>query len=133
MWHGADQSAKTWETTPDQREGFQNIFLRWRYSTYLIDQPRRGRAGRSMVEGTVKPVADEQLWFNLFRVGLWPRYFDGVQFDRRAETLTQYFRAMTPNTGQVDFAVMSHSVVALLDKIGPAILFTHSNAADRDG
>lgn len=128
MWHGAGQSSKTWETTPDQREGFQNIFLRRRYSTYLIDQPRRGRAGRSLAEGTIKPVADEQFWFNLFRIGAWPRYFDGVQFDRSAETLDQYFRAMTPNTGSVDYVVMSDSVVALLDKIGPAILFTHSNA-----
>lgn len=24
--HGAGQSAKTWETTPDGRDGFQNIF-----------------------------------------------------------------------------------------------------------
>ena len=26
FWHGFGQSAKTWETTPDGREGFQNIF-----------------------------------------------------------------------------------------------------------
>lgn len=38
--HGAGQSAKTWETTPDGRDGFQNIFLGKGYSTYLIDQPR---------------------------------------------------------------------------------------------
>ena len=28
MLHGAFQSARSWETTPDGREGFQNIFLR---------------------------------------------------------------------------------------------------------
>lgn len=28
MWHGAGQFSKTWETTADGREGFQNIFLR---------------------------------------------------------------------------------------------------------
>ena len=28
FWHGHGQSAKTWETTPDGREGFQTIFLR---------------------------------------------------------------------------------------------------------
>ena len=39
FWHGHGQSAKTWETTPDGREGFQNIFLRRRFSVYLIDQP----------------------------------------------------------------------------------------------
>lgn len=26
MWHGIGQFSKTWETTPDGREGFQNIF-----------------------------------------------------------------------------------------------------------
>jgi hypothetical protein len=27
FWHGAGQFTKTWETTPDGREGFQNIFF----------------------------------------------------------------------------------------------------------
>ena len=45
--HGVGQFSKTWETTPDGREGFQNIFLRRGFSTYLVDQPRRGNAGRS--------------------------------------------------------------------------------------
>ncbi|MFZ9589607.1 MAG: hypothetical protein ACO28V_07745, partial [Chitinophagaceae bacterium] len=53
MWHGIGQFSKTWETTPDGREGYQNIFLRKKYSVYLIDQPRRGNAGRSMAEGTI--------------------------------------------------------------------------------
>lgn len=38
--HGVGQFSKTWETTPDGREGFQNIFLRRGFSTYLVDQPR---------------------------------------------------------------------------------------------
>ncbi|MBE2294335.1 MAG: alpha/beta fold hydrolase, partial [Phycisphaerales bacterium] len=126
MWHGAGQFSKTWETTADGREGFQNIFLRRRFGVVLIDQPRRGDAGRSMVETTLKPTPDEQLWFNQFRVGLWPQYFDGVQFDRSPETLNQYFRAMTPNTGPFDMNVVSDGVSAVFDRIGPGILFTHS-------
>ena len=35
--HGAGQSSKTWETTPDGREGFQTIFLRRNFSVYLLD------------------------------------------------------------------------------------------------
>lgn len=84
---------------PDGREGFQNIFLRRGFSTYLVDQPRRGNAGRSMVEGTVKPLADEQLWFNQFRLGIWPDFFDGVQFSHDKETLNQYYRQMTLTPG----------------------------------
>ena len=37
--HGVGQFSKTWETTPDGREGFQNIFLRRGFSTYVVDQP----------------------------------------------------------------------------------------------
>ena len=44
FWHGYGQSAKTWQTTPDGRAGFQTIFLPHRFPVYLIDQPRRGRA-----------------------------------------------------------------------------------------
>ncbi|MFS2096240.1 alpha/beta fold hydrolase [Pseudomonas sp. Pseusp11] len=126
MWHGAGQSAKSWETTADGREGFQNIFLRRRFATYLIDQPRRGDAGRSLVETTIKPVADEQMWFNQFRFGLWPDTFEGSQFPRGQEAQEQFFRSMTPNTGPYDIEVVSDGVSALLDKTGPAILFTHS-------
>ena len=126
MWHGAGQFSKTWETTADGREGFQNIFLRRQFGVYLIDQPRRGDAGRSMVEATVKPVPDEQLWFNQFRIGLWPDYFDGVQVARDAQTRDQFFRAMTPNTGPFDMGVVSDGVSAVFDRIGPGILFTHS-------
>jgi hypothetical protein len=126
MWHGAGQFSKSWETTADGREGFQNIFLRRRFGVYLVDQPRRGNAGRSMVETTIKPTADEQLWFNQFRIGLWPNYFDGVKFDRSAETLNQFFRSMTPNTGPFDMDVLSDAVAALFEKVGPGILFTHS-------
>ena len=61
--HGAGQSARTWETTPDGREGFQNIFLRRGFGVYLIDQPRRGDAGRSTVSATVEAKPDEQFWF----------------------------------------------------------------------
>ncbi len=126
MWHGAGQFSKTWETTADGREGFQNIFLRRQFGVYLIDQPRRGDAGRSMVEATVKPVPDEQLWFNQFRIGLWPDYFEGVQVARDAQTRDQFFRAMTPNIGPFDMNVVSDGVSAVFDKIGPGILFTHS-------
>lgn len=128
MWHGFGQFSKTWETTPDGREGFQNIFLRRRFATYLVDQPRRGNAGRGTVEATIKPTPDEQFWFGQFRIGIWPNYFDGVQFDRKPETLNQCFRAMTPNIGPLDPNLISNGVSALFAKIGPGILMTHSQS-----
>ncbi|MFE0758333.1 hypothetical protein ACFW16_30515 [Inquilinus sp. NPDC058860] len=70
LWHGAGQFSKTWETTPDGREGYQTIFLRRGFGVYVIDQPRRGDAGRSTQPVTITPTPDEQRWFDIFRVGL---------------------------------------------------------------
>jgi len=124
--HGAGQSKKTWETTPDGREGFQNIFLRKGYSVYLLDQPRRGAAGKSMVAATVSPLADEQFWFTQFRIGNYPDYFPGVQFPKDAAVLEQFYRQMTPNTGPFDANVISDAISSLFDKLDGGILITHS-------
>lgn len=124
--HGAGQSSKTWESTPDGREGFQNIFLRKGFPVYLVDQPRRGKAGKSGETETINPVPDEQFWFGMFRLGIWPDYFEGVQFASNKETLSQYFRQMTPNTGPYDAEVIADAFQALFDKIGPGVLVTHS-------
>lgn len=126
MLHGAYQSARSWETTPDGREGFQTLFLRRGFPVYLVDQPRRGRAGNSTVAATIEPTPFDQLFFDQFRIGKWPNYFDNVQFDRKPETLDQFFRSVTPNTGPYDAGVVSNAMSALFGKIGPGILFTHS-------
>jgi pimeloyl-ACP methyl ester carboxylesterase len=66
------------------------------------------------------------MWFNQFRIGLWPDTFEGSQFPHGQEAQEQFFRSMTPNTGPYDIEVVSDGVSALLEKSGPAILFTHS-------
>ena len=128
MLHGAYQSARSWETTSDGREGFQTIFLRRGFPVYLVDQPRRGRAGNSTVATTIEPTPNDQLFFDQFRIGTWPNYFDGVQFDRKPETLNQFLRSVTPNTGPYDAGVISDAMSALFERIGSGILFTHSQA-----
>ncbi len=124
--HGAGQSKKTWESTPDGREGFQNIFLRRRFPVYLVDQPRRGDAGKSTVETTIKPIPQEQFWFTQFRIGNYPDYFPKVQFPKDSASLEQFYRQMTPNTGSFDPDIVSDALSALFDKIGEGILVTHS-------
>lgn len=128
MLHGAFQSARSWETTPDGREGFQTIFLRRGFPVYLVDQPRRGRAGNSTVAAAIEPTPNDQLFFDQFRVGIWPNYFENVQFDRKPESLDQFFRSITPNTGAYDANVISDAMAALLLRTGASILFTHSQA-----
>lgn len=128
MLHGAYQSGRSWETTPDGREGFQTVFLRRHFPVYIVDQPRRGRAGNSTVAGTIEPTPYDQLFFDQFRLGKWPDFFGNAQFSRSPEALDQFFRSVTPNTGPYDAGVISNAMAALFDKIGPAVLFSHSQA-----
>ncbi len=135
FWHGHGQSGKTWETTPDGREGFQTIFLRRRFPVYVIDQPRRGRAARStqpMNVAAAPPPAgvqpEDQLWFGIFRLGVWPDFYPNVSFSREPEALNQFFRQTAPNTGPYDVQVNVNAVSALFAKIGPGILVTHSQS-----
>ena len=141
MWHGGGQFSKTWETTPDGRDGFQNIFLRRGFATYIIDQPRRGRAGRSTAGVTIPHATpDEANLFTIFRLGIWtppaaPRFFPGVQFPQDEQSIDQYFRQVTPDTGtpgggatgaDEGAEVATDAVAALFESIGPAVLITHS-------
>lgn len=128
FWHGHGQSAKTWETTPDGREGFQTIFLRRRFPVYLIDQPRRGRAAKSTQALNLPATPDEQMWFGVFRLGVWPALYPGVQFSPDSAALNQFFRQSVPNTGPYDVAVNVGAVASLFEKLGPGILVTHSQS-----
>jgi pimeloyl-ACP methyl ester carboxylesterase len=130
MWHGGGQFSKTWETTPDGREGYQTIFLRRGWPVYILDQPRRGRAGRSTV-GTTIPngVPNESSVWGTFRLGVWPNFFPNVQFSRDPAALDQYYRQQTPNTGPSGIperGLIVDAVAKAFEKIGPAILLTHS-------
>jgi len=124
--HGAGQSTRSWETTPDGRDGFNNLFLRRRYPVYLVDQPRRGQAGQTTVPATIDTTTQDQNWFTQFRIGLAPDYFPGVQFPRDEESLNQFFRWQTPNTGPYDNEVISDAMAAVFEKSGPGVLVTHS-------
>lgn len=75
---------------------------------------------------TIAPVFDEEEWFNRFRIGVWPHYFEGVQFKQDEETLNQFFRQMTPNIGKKDLNVYADAYAALFEKVGPAVFIVHS-------
>ena len=124
--HGSGQSKRTWETTPDGRDGFQNIFLGRNYSIYLVDQPRRGEAGRSTDGGSAVSVPDELLWFNNFRLGKNESFYKDVEFPQDKSSLEQFYRQMTPDTGRYDAEVISDAVAKVFERSGEGILVTHS-------
>lgn len=124
--HGFGQSARSWQTTPDGREGFNTLMLRRGFGTYLVDLPGRGRAGRTTAQMELKPLADEQFWFDIFRIGQWPRFNEGVQFPTDSVALEQFFRQMTPDISTHSMEPVLYSINALMNKIGQGILVTHS-------
>lgn len=124
--HGYGQSRNGWMTTPDGRPGFSDLFLAKGYSVYLADQPRRGQAGQTSVAATIDVTPDDQTWFTQFRMGLWPNFAAGLKFPTDADSLDQFFRQMTPNTGPFDVDVITAAMVASLEESGPATLVTHS-------
>lgn len=134
--HGGAQSKRTWETTPDGREGFQNIFLRKGYSVYLLDQPRIGEAGLATVpDNGANPYASNPMYadkalYQLCRVGTFdgdqPVPFKNTAFPKDAVSYDQFQRTWTPYEGQLDDDVSADALAKLFDKIGPAVLVTHS-------
>lgn len=142
FWHGMMQSGKTWESTPDGREGFQAIFPRDDWAVYIIDQPRRGRAGytQTPVSGKddVPAASQESATWTVFRNGIWTppdkmTGFEGVQFPDGPAAIDQFFRQQTPNTGDEPRTnehreFMGKTMGSLLDRAGESILVTHSNS-----
>ena len=108
-----------------------NAKTRTPFDEVMTAQPRRGQAARSTQSITVTATPDEQLWFGIFRLGVWPTVYSGVQFPGDPEALNQYFRAMVPNTGPYDVEVNTKAVSALFNKIGRGILVTHSQSGNQ--
>lgn len=138
--HGSGQTGKTWESTPDGREGYQSIFLRRGYSVFIVDFPRRGRAGIPSFNGRLgqldsrRIIPDETFRYGndaafiSFRLGSeFGKFFSDSQFPKSG--LTQYFKQIGPDV-EDDPEVISDALAALFDRIGPAILVTHSQSGE---
>lgn len=80
LWHGWWVDSSCWDTTPDGREGFRTLFLRRGFPVYLLDQPRRGSAGKTTTAASIPTEPNEQCFFNQFRLGVWPDLYERGQF-----------------------------------------------------
>ncbi len=140
--HGYGQSRMGWMTTPDGREGWSDMFLKMGHSVYLLDEPRRGEAGSTTVSGEISGKTLDQRWYTQFRIGLWENGqsvpYDGSQFPNDPDSVDQFFRQMTPDTGMrsdmgadFDGEMVAQAVAAAIDEVyersgQKSILVTHS-------
>lgn len=122
--HGFGSDGVCWETTPDGREGFATLMLRKGYPTYVMDLPGRGHASRTSSEVTVTPVADEEFWFDIWRMEQWPQWNEGIQFPKDSLSVSNFFRQMVPDLSNHQLDVVALDAIG--GKIGDHILVTHS-------
>jgi pimeloyl-ACP methyl ester carboxylesterase len=137
--HGGGGTGRVWESTPDGREGFQTIFLRRGFPVYIVDSPRGGRSGfpsftgpmgqldhqQRIVSGDTFTPGREHAW-NRWRLGpKYPEVFPVQAFPMDA--VDEFLKHVRPLVSD-DPEVISAGLVTLLDKIGPAVLVTHSAA-----
>ena len=135
MWHGGGYTGVTFETTPDGREGWLNMFIRKGWDVYVSDAVERGRAGFASPD--VWP--SEPIFLNYadpyerFRIGdgagSWNadpakrKLLPGNQFP--AEAYDNYMRQAVPRWLSTDKAIID-AYVALVDKVCPCVLLLHS-------
>lgn len=140
--HGYGQSRMGWMMTPDGREGWSNMFLKKGHSVFLVDEPRRGEAGQTSVAGTISTKTLDQRWYTQFRIGRWEDgksiVNQGSQFPNDENSIDQFFRQMTPDTGMssdmggdFDNETVARALATTIDEVykrtgKDSILVTHS-------
>lgn len=138
MWHGGGQTGTNFLGAPDGRKGWADHFLQHGYAVYVVDQPARARSGYfAEVYGAARQPATQGVMerftaperFNQYPQAKlhtqWPG--TGVPGD---SVFDQFFSSQVEDIADVGVIeqLNREAGTALLDKIGPAILLTHSQS-----
>lgn len=138
MIHGGGQLGTSFTGTPDDRPGWADHFLRAGWPVYVVDQPGRGRSiymetvygPRSTLniprlEDLFTATRDAMLWPQAALHTQWP---DGGHAGSPAfdQFIASQARGMSNATVQEGYT--ADALVALLERIGPAVLLTHSQS-----
>jgi pimeloyl-ACP methyl ester carboxylesterase len=138
MVHGGTRSGTTYTGTPDGREGWAQYFVRRGYAVYVIDQPGRGRSGYASAQYGPSKVADmesgQRRYLSQEKYKLWPQAHLHTQWPGSGapddsvslQMVSGYVPEIADFTKQQ--LLNRDALVALFDKIGPAILLVHSQA-----
>jgi pimeloyl-ACP methyl ester carboxylesterase len=136
MIHGGGQTGVNFLGTPDGRRGWADYFIAHGYATYVVDQPSRGRSGyyrqlygdsanRSTASVAERFTAPERVrkWPQAEKHTQWPGA--GVQGDA---VFDEFYSSQVESMADVGEGerMMREAGCALLERIGPAILITHS-------
>jgi pimeloyl-ACP methyl ester carboxylesterase len=138
MVHGGAQTGTNFTGTPDGREGWAQYFLRQGYAVYVVDQAGRGRAAyEADLYGPPNRVSFDNVERRFVapeRFNLWPQARLHTQWPgtgRQGDPAFDQFLASQVPSIQ-DFTrqqvLNRDGLLALLARIGPSILLTHSQS-----
>jgi pimeloyl-ACP methyl ester carboxylesterase len=136
--HGGGQTGTNFTGTPDGREGWAQYFLRQGYAVYVVDQAGRGRS--AYLTGTYGPQTSVNLDFvqkrftAIEKYNAWPQAHLHTQWPGTGvpgdPIFDQFYASQVPSmvSYPLQQELSSKAIIALLDKIGPAVILTHSQS-----
>ncbi len=128
FWHSS--SPFVWQNNWEGDEGFQSLFLRRGYTTFLWDGPGVGRANWGCEEQSYSPSAGrDQQNFTSWRLGPdWLDWFDGIQFPTdNAFAINQAMRARYNEFDTMDaIRIEAEAAAEAFDQVDGAIAVTSS-------
>jgi pimeloyl-ACP methyl ester carboxylesterase len=137
MVHGGGQQNTSFTGTPDDRLGWTDYFLKRGHPVYVVDQPGRGRSPYNNAvygaRGTPNITVLENLFTATAQANLWPQASLHTQWPGTGlhgdPIFDQFFASQFAGMAALpQETYTTAALVALLDKIGPAILLTHSQS-----
>ena len=137
MLAGNTQSGLNYTGTPDGREGWAQFFLRRGYAVYVVDQPSRARSAHNGDKDALRVVPSKMIerYFTAPKLAaLWPEAALHTQWPGTGVAgdpiFDQFMDQVYPSIVQTPLQeqLSRDAGAALLDRIGPAILLTHSQA-----
>jgi pimeloyl-ACP methyl ester carboxylesterase len=139
MVHGTAQTGNNFLGTPDGRQGWANDFLAKGFNVYVVDQVGRARSGAAPeVYGPymrfsvhdLEEVFTGQENYKLFPQAALHTQWPGGPGVAGNPSFDQFYASQVESiaNGVKTEELNDAAIIALLEKIGPAILLTHSQS-----
>lgn len=119
--HGGGGQGTDWMSTPDGRDGWIDYFVAAGFDVYYVDRPGLGRSPASQSYGELGGAATSAIITRLANSRHWP----GDSQNHTDPSILNWLASSTPGP-YAGNEIAAKDVSELLDKIGPAILVTHS-------
>jgi pimeloyl-ACP methyl ester carboxylesterase len=140
MIHGGGQTGTNFTGTPDGREGWAQHFLRRGWPVYVVDTVGRGRSNGDVaaygeLRGPSIATANDR-FVAPSRAMLWPQARHHTQFPGEARpgdpVFDEFYASQVSSIADYvkQQALNAEAGAALLDRIGKAVLLTHSQAGN---